>query len=126
MSAIAQAADRARQATKDALVAELASTRAWAEVARLELLEFAEESPTVIGLSFESEYEYDDEGGYFLSTSVYPLVNEGLADPEWDPYEFSDKFQGYGHNALAMLCAVDPDAREGQVTLAEAQSRNFS
>lgn len=119
---IKAASERAIEAQAAYEVASKNVTAAVAEVARLSLLEYAREHPEVTGLSFESSYEYDDEGGYFLSTSVYPTV----ADDFWmDDYELADAVQGFGHAAIALLCGADEDAYEGEVTIAEARERRF-
>lgn len=93
-----------------------------AEVARLSLLKLAETMPGLGGLAYSTDYEYDDEGSYFRTVTVYPLEEGSYGD--FDD-EFSDDMSAFGVEALALLCGVSEDAVEGQVTLAEAQERRF-
>jgi len=101
---------------------------AWAELARLDLLRVAEEKPAITGLRFEAHYEYDDEGGYYMSVTAYPL---GADDPDLDEddldphYEFAETFEQYGHEILCVLCGLTEEASEGQITVAEARERSF-
>lgn len=118
------AADRAVVAQEAYEKASKNVTAAVAEVARLALLEYASTHPEIKGLCFESSYEYDDEGGYYLSTSVYPLVDKG-GSPFDDDYELSDAIQGFGHAAIALLCGENEDATEGEVTIEQAKERRF-
>lgn len=97
---------------------------AWAELARLDLIRLAEENPAIVGMTFESDFEYDDEGGYYLTVNPYPLTSSGGEDPDPD-WDFHDVFYQYGHEVLCVLCGVDEDARSGQITLAEAKERSF-
>ena len=101
---------------------------ALSELLRLELLKFSEEHPEVKGLAFETEWCYDDEGGYFMADTVYPLTDGEpgfLAEMDEDPYEFSDAMHGFGHTALTMLCGLFPDDTEGQVTVEQAREMRF-
>lgn len=126
MSASAQVQDRVDQAARAYKEAELLLHRALAEQARLALLEFVDSNPAIKGLRFESEYEYDDEGGYFLNDSIYPLVADDQTEIEVDPdYEFYDEMQHYGHAALALLCDVPTDSYSGEVTIEQARDRRF-
>lgn len=120
--------ERAIAAGKVAAEARMVELNAWAELARIDLLKFVDEHPEagIIGLSFETTYEYDDEGGYFPTPSIYPLVGDDADRHEADPeYEFHDMAHAYGHDVLAVLCGVDTDELEGQITVAEARERRF-
>ena len=115
--------ERVSAAIKNFHAAQEELNRSLAESARLLLLEFAEENENIKGLTFESEYQYDDEGGYFLTDSVYVLSDTGLE--EFDD-EFSDAFSyEFGHEALAVLCGVSTDSYEGRITIKEARERSF-
>lgn len=99
--------------------------QAEAEVIRLLLLDYAKEHPSKIkGFSFECEYQYDDEGGYFKSNSVYPLVSDCTADII-DEYEFTDMLNGYSQEALALVCGVHSDSFSGECTVEQARERRF-
>ena len=115
----AEALDQAwRKARTEAL-------NAWAELARLDLIRLAEENPLIGGLTFETSYEYDDEGGYFRTVNTYPLTSgptEEDPDPDWD---FHDTFSTYGPEVVCILAGLDEDAEAGQITLAEAKERSF-
>lgn len=65
-----------------------------AEVARDAILEVAGKYEGVVGVGYEVEYVYDDEGGYFPSTTMraYDAANEmhddasdDLMDHSFDP-----------------------------------------
>lgn len=43
-----------------------------AEYVRCRLVEIADSEPAINGFSFDVEYEYNDEGGYFPVASIYP------------------------------------------------------
>lgn len=96
--------------------------RAEAEVVRLVFLEFAAKDSAIQGFCFEYEYEYDVEGGYYLSTSVYPLVD---GEEAYDLDEFSYEMREHGIEAIRLVCGVSEDAVEGRVTVAEARERSF-
>ncbi len=98
------------------------ATQAEAEVVRLTFLDYAARKPKVKGFSFESEYQYNDEGGYFVSTSVYPLVTCNNFD---DDYELMDLLNGYSQGAIAMVCGEHSDQFSGECTVAQAKERRF-
>lgn len=118
--------DAVKVATEEMVKADRARERAdtfWAEVARLTLIEWAEKDKRITGLTFESEYEYDDEGGYFLSVNAYPATDGDAL--ELDDYDFHDNFAQFGHASLAILCGVSPDTMDGEVTVEQARERRF-
>ena len=119
------AEERANAATKAFQEATTAVNNAWAEHARLTLLKLSEEHPELQGLSFETSYEYDDEGGYYASVSVYPLIDGDILEIGWNDYELEDEFSGYGHDVIATLCGVHTEQMSGQITLVEARERSF-
>lgn len=123
---IERARERSAAAHKELSAAMEASRQADAEHLRLAFLAIVDEFPSKIkGLSFDSEYCYDDEGGYFISDSVYPLEGECTAEVEgWDPYVLED-LNGWGHEALCVLCGVHTESFAGQITVAEARERRF-
>ena len=130
MSAIMdEARERALELDKVWREAQTKALNAWAELARLDLIRLAEENPLIEGMTFESSFEYDDEGGYYRSVNPYPLTSSGEegavyadVDPDWD---FHDTFYQYGHEVLCILCGVDEDADSGSITIAEARERSF-
>lgn len=109
--------------------AQANARNAWAELARLDLLRLAEEEPAIKGMRFESNYEYDDEGGYFMSVNAYPLSDfddpDVVADDPDPDYVLAETFEQYGHEVLCVLCGVSEDSWEGQVTIVEAKERSF-
>lgn len=119
---IGEARERMQRAFEAFRTAEEKANEAAAEVARLCLLNLAEERPGIKGLSFESEYQYDDEGGYFQTATTYPLVEEGSTE------DFDDVFMdemNFDVATLAVLCGVHPDTGEGQITIEEARAKKF-
>lgn len=102
------------------------ANQAAAEVARLTLLKLAGEMERLTGFRFESEYQYDDEGGYFRSVTVYPAFEGDEPDYDSDyPYEFEDEMNSFGSEAIAVLCGLPPEADNGQITIKEAKTRRF-
>lgn len=120
MSAIEAARERCtRTWTAFTKTKELAE-RAEAELARLVLLELAAGDSDLRGIKFESHYEYDDEGGYFRTTSVYGLYDEN------GPVEaYLEEMEGFSLEALALLCEAGVDTDEGRVTIEQARERRF-
>jgi hypothetical protein len=111
---------------KTALGAMHNATQAEAEVARLTFLEYADRYPSKVrGFAFESEYQYNDEGGYFVATSVYPIVTECTSVELTDDYELQDTLGSYNREALALLCGVMEDAFEGECSVERARERRF-
>lgn len=118
-----QVQERVTRASQRFFDAQKELYKALAEQARLELLNQATEDERIVGLTFTTEYEYDDEGGYFRSDTVYPVVNDtDYADFD---YEFGDLFQQYGHEALCVLCGVDTESFAGEITIEQARERRF-
>lgn len=98
--------------------------KAEAEVARLNLLKLADEIKGMDGMTFETQYEYDDEGGYFRTLSCYPTFEED-EDVDYDQYEFFDLMNSFTPEAICLLCEVPGDSTVGQVTLVQARERRF-
>ena len=92
---------------------------------RLTFLKFVDKYPGVIGFTFETEYEYDDEGGYYRTANMYPVFADNT--PIVDEYDFLDQVRdGASVEAICILCGVDPDdGHEGEVTVAQARERSF-
>jgi hypothetical protein len=78
------ALERLTMATAVASDAMVAETAARAEWARVSLLSLAEKHPKIVGFNFETEWEYDDEGGYFPTTSIYVTFEENTLEAEYD------------------------------------------
>ena len=98
--------------------------KAEAEVARLTLLKLADETKGMDGMTFETQYEYDDEGGYFRTLSCYPTFEDDQ-DGDYDEYEFLDVMNGFTPEAICLLCEVSTDSSVGQITLPQAKERRF-
>jgi len=125
MSELELATEVMNGAWRTASEAQRNAYSAEAEVVRLLFLDYASEHPTKIkGFSFESEYQYNDEGGYFISTSVYPCTTECTADII-DDYELTDILGGHSREALALVCGVDEDSFAGECTLQQARDLRF-
>lgn len=69
--------------------------KARAEWGRESLLALAEANPQIMGYSFETEWEYDDEGDYFPTVSVYADQAEHSLEME---YELEDEIFEIQHN----------------------------
>lgn len=105
---------------------DYAQMNAWtaeAEVARLRLLDLAEQIPGMNGMTFECQYEYDDEGGYFRTISCYPTYETD--DPVEDPYDFYDHMNGFNGEAICILCGVPTDSYAGEVSLDALREGRF-
>jgi hypothetical protein len=100
------------------------ANKAAAEVARLELLRLAGEIPGMTGMTFETEYEYDDEGGYFRTLSCYPTFASD-SEADFDQYDFIDAMNGFGAEPICVLCDVHTDSAEGEITIEQARERRF-
>jgi len=112
-------------AWKTASEAQRNAYSAEAEVVRLIFLDYASKHPTKVkGFSFESEYQYNDEGGYFVLTSVYPCTTECSADVI-DDYELTDILNGYSREALALVCGESQDSFMGECTVKQARDLRF-
>lgn len=98
--------------------------KATAEVARLTLLKLAGENPGMDGMTFETEYEYDDEGGYFRTLSCYPTFEEDQ-DYDYDDLEFNDLMNTFTPESICVLCDVPSDETTGQITVVQARERRF-
>lgn len=100
------------------------ANNAAAEYARLTLLKLSDEIPGLTGMTFETQYEYDDEGGYFRSLSCYPtFANDEEAD--YDNYDFIDLMNGFGAEPICVLCGVHTDADAGEITIEQIRERRF-
>ena len=84
-----------------------------AEVARLTLLKFADEIPGLDGMTFETQYEYDDEGGYFRTISCYPTFEEDK-DYDYDENDFIDLMNGFTAESICVLCECRKTRRSGR------------
>lgn len=139
MSAGNAVAPRVRAASERFAAAQKELYNALAEQCRLDLIEYIDghnkgvddeysdederQERKIEGLTFESEYQYDDQGGYYLYDSVYPIVDDAsVAD---DLYDFGDFFQGYGHEALCILCGEATDSFSGSIFIDKARERRF-
>lgn len=126
MSVVELAHKRMTVTYETSRVAQEEAVKAEAEYLRLCLLGYAETNPSVAGLSYQCEYQYDDEGGYFRTISFYPLVTDGDGYFEGDfDMDFADEWGGFTPESVCLLCGDKSDAWEGQVTLAEARERSF-
>ena len=103
---------RMNEAYKSFQYASDNATKAEAEVARLTLLKLAGEIKGLDGMTFETQYEYDDEGGYFRTLSCYPTFEED-EDYDYDEYEFIDLMNGFTPEAICRLCDVPGDSSIG-------------
>ena len=123
---ILQAAEsRMNEAYKTLQYASDNANKAAAEVARLTLLKLADEIPGLTGMTFETNYEYDDEGGYFRSLSCYPTFDDEDMEADYDQYEFMDLMNGCGAEPICVLCEAHTDADTGEITIKQAQERRF-
>lgn len=101
------------------------ANNAAAEVARLTLLKLSDEIPGLTGMTFETQYEYDDEGGYFRTLSCYPTFADDDAEADYDQYDFLDTMNGFGAEPICVLCGVHTDADAGEITIEQARDRRF-
>lgn len=115
---------RMNEAYKSYQYASDNATNAEAEVARLTLLKLSDEIPGLDGMTFETQYEYDDEGGYFRTLSCYPTFEDDQ-DYDYDEYEFIDLMNSFTPGSICALCGVPEDASVGQITLVQARDRRF-
>lgn len=122
---LTQAVERMNAAYKAYQYASDNATNAAAEAARLQLLGLADEIPGLTGMTFETQYEYDDEGGYFRTISCYPTFASDDKEADYDQYYFIDLMQGYGAEPICVLCGVFTDAVQGEITLEQARERRF-
>lgn len=120
-SELTEASARLAAAMKACDEATRVANLAAAEAARLTLLKFADKDDDLIGMSFEVNSEYDDEGSYFKCASVYPQFESG----EDVDHEVSDELNAFGPAALCVLCGVHDESWEGEITIAEARERRF-
>lgn len=74
---------RLNTASVAAGLAMVAETEARAEWVRASLIDLAEKHPVITGFSFETDWEYDDEGGYFPTTSIYADLAEPSLETEY-------------------------------------------
>ena len=118
------AVERMNAAYKAYQYASDGANQAAAEVARLELLRLSGEIPGMTGMTFETQYEYDDEGGYFRSLSCYPTFASD-SEADFDQYDFIDAMNGFGAEPICVLCDVPTDSDQGEITLAQAEERRF-
>ena len=127
MDALKEAVERMTRAHSTFRTARDEMNAAEAEVLRLQFLAFVDEHPEVTGFTFETEYEYDDEGGYYRTASMYATYEDKVGLDEIDGYDFVDAVRdGASIEAICILCGVDPDdGHEGEVTVAEARERRF-
>lgn len=79
-------------AVSNAATAMQMEVAARADWARLSLLKLAEEHPGVLGFSFSTEWEYDDEGGYFPVANIYAEY-----DPDSDQGDIDDDLIEVSH-----------------------------
>ena len=119
---LTQATDRMHVALKASDEAIRVANLAAAEVARLTLLKLADENDDLTGIDFEVTSEYDDEGSYFKTVSVFPQF-DGFREPV--DHDISDMLNGFGPTPLCILCGVHDESWEGQVTIAEAREKRF-
>lgn len=101
------------------------ANNAAAEVARLNLLKLADEIPGLTGMTFETNYEYDDEGGYFRSLSCYPTFADDDKEADYDQYDFLDTMNGFGAEPICVLCGVHTDSDAGEITMEQVRERRF-
>lgn len=125
MSEIEQAVERMNAAYKAYQSASDGANQAAAEVARLELLRLSGQIPGMTGMTFESDYEYNDEGGYFRTISCYPTFAEGVENADFEQWDFIDVMNGFGAEPICVLCDVLTDSDQGEITLAQAEERRF-
>lgn len=118
------ARERSNSAYKALQYASDNANKAAAECARLELLRLAGQIPGMNGMTFETSYEYDDEGGYFRTISCYPTFEAG-EPADYDQYEFIDLMNGYGPEPICVLCGMYSDADQGEITIEQAKERRF-
>ena len=119
------AVERMNAAYKAYQYASDGANQAAAEVARLELLRLSGEIPGMTGMTFESDYEYNDEGGYFRTISCYPTFAEDAEIADFEHWDFIDAMNGFGAEPICVLCDVSTDSGQGEITLAQARERRF-
>ena len=119
---ITAANDRAKLLDDVARDALAKANRAWAEALRLTLLDVLAEHPAILSFSYEVEYAYDDEGGYFPTASVTTHWQPGHDDDEdCVDDQVADECCCYGRDALALLTGGDPE-RSGEITADELRA----
>lgn len=103
-----------------------------AQIGRIMLLQIAEKFPLVTGFSFEAEYEYDDEGGYYWSARIRPESEthdlENVQSEDDDERSLKDEIEEdhlYDvrlEEGDAMLIFETESSFEGEVTLDELRA----
>ena len=84
----------------------------WALYMQSVMLELAERHPEITGFSFEAEFEYDDEGGYFWSPTFWVHGHDD------DNGEIVDELQeSRGDEDQIMLAFESDSSSEGEITV---------
>ena len=112
-------------AVERTLAAIQAEAYARGELVSLKLLSLAELDPSIVSYTIETGWEYDDEGGYFHTVSLWPqrqsdVEREGVA-PELED-QVSDELLDVNHwldEASVALFGGD----EAVITIAQLRER---
>lgn len=117
-TAIEAATDRLNAAWGVLNAATETAAAAGAELARLTLLE----TEHAVSLTWEEEYQYDDQGGYFSTCSTVITFNDGKE--EWEDYEGEIEHM-CTKEALVLLCGGVPGDDKGSVEVADLRDKSF-
>jgi hypothetical protein len=120
MSDLQTAQERLNVTLKASFDASQNAAAAAAEWARLALLEVVDQYPQVVRFTFGVGYEYDDEGGYFPSVSIYPEYADGDHNFEVED-EMIEIENSLDPDAVAILAGPDLGPR----TIAELREVSF-
>ena len=78
-------------------------------------------------MTFETNFEYDDEGGYFRTLSCYPTFATDEQEADYYADDFLDTMNGFGAEPICVLCGVHTDVwTQGKITIEQARDRRFS
>lgn len=81
------------------------------------MLELAQKDRKITGFSFEAEYEYDDEGGYYWSPTYFAL---GIEDEDW---EFQELVRDEGLDEDQIQLAFDCGSSfNGEISVADLRA----
>jgi hypothetical protein len=82
------------------------------------MLELAQKDRKITGFSFEAEYEYDDEGGYYWSPTYYAAGMEELED-----WEFQELVRDEGLDESQVMLAFEcSSTSEGEISVADLRA----
>ena len=88
---------------------------------QITMLEIAEDDPRIVKFSFDANYEYDDEGGYFWTASFFAWDAEGDTvfsdDVDSPSCDYDSDLRDCGGDGSALALAFDSGEMEGEVTI---------